>query len=76
MTYNGWTNHATWNAFNWISGDYAAQKHLEGLVEDGATVSDLAEAAVYVHGLIERTDLDPGEVETINWTEIAEAYME
>lgn len=75
MAYNGWTNHATWNAFNWISSDYGAQKSLEYAAEF-ATLEDMVILVEMAHGTIQRNDLDPGEVDEINWTEIAEAYME
>ena len=41
MSYNGYTNWETWNAFNWISSDYNLVKSFENNKVDKKTFKEL-----------------------------------
>ena len=47
MSYNGWSNRATWNVSPWLNNDEGSYRELQNLVRQADTVGELAEMKLW-----------------------------
>lgn len=74
-TYNGWTNHETWNVALWLNNDEALYNAYRQ--QSGTFTPETAET--FVRGLLPGGTPDFNDVsdyDQVNWAEIAEAMNE
>lgn len=81
MTYNGWTNYATWNVPLWTDNDYGlyqTRREMLDMLDRPVTAEDVQTFITdYMHSTtpdIERNDWKGGRVEDVNWQEIADHW--
>jgi hypothetical protein len=74
--YNGWTNWETWNVDLWMTNEEPNYDHLyreaNSLTLDGSDAERIVQE-VYPDGT---PDMDPGEMDNVNWDELAASWNE
>ena len=81
MSYNGYTNYATWNIDLWLDNDYgmykAKQSFISGFDGDEIGAQDVAYAAEHILGRTSTPDLEDSDGcrwSDIDWDQLAELW--
>lgn len=85
MSYNGWNNYETWNVALWIDNDQGSQEWAQELTQEyrhddawklGQALKESLEEMMPDLGASMWTDLLGAAWSEVDWTEIAEHYLE
>jgi len=72
--YNGWTNYETWNINLWIDNEEPLYRDKMRFIRSTALTAKRVEAycrEVYPEGT---PDMDPGDMDKVDWEELTEAW--
>ena len=72
-TYNGWTNHATWNMYNWMTATETLYAHARQCRDESVLVMFASEMVNAGHF---GTDFADTDLRTVNWLEVWNALTE
>ena len=88
-TYNGWSNYETWNAKLWLDNDEGIYRYIIEMATSDFIDKEPYEFGDFIKGYVEElqdqekqadfglfTDLLNSALQEVNWTEIAESYLE
>ncbi len=79
MSYNGWTNRATWNVSLWVSNSEPSynifMKKCRELVTDGGDWNE-SNTRLFAKRIFGDTTPDGDKLGSVNWHELAQAWRE
>lgn len=75
---NGWTNWATWNVPLWIDNEEGLYRNKLSLLAQASKPIEAGDVRFFVNAFMHNTtpDFKPGDINDVNWDEIADHWEE